>query len=72
MGKSYKRTGSPLHKECQECGTVWCDDQIITNKHQFRVGQGYGKDTCPYCHKDWHEQEVVTLTRAPKRDKAVK
>lgn len=73
MGKTFKRFGSPMFKECTKCGTVWCDDYIIPNKHQFRCGHGYGQDTCPFCHRDWHEEEVIKLTRAPlRRDKASK
>lgn len=72
MGKTHKRVGAHLYKECTECRTVWCDEYIIPNKHQYRVGHGYGQDSCPYCHADWQEGEVITYKRAPKRDKAVK
>ena len=58
-----KRT---VHKECTDCSTVWCDDQIMDGGH------GYGEDSCPFCHKKWKSEVTIALdTPNPKRTKVM-
>jgi len=60
MGIGYVRAKKIYKKECEECASVWDDEQIYDDSF---IKHGYGDDSCPFCHADW---ELTTTRKLPK------
>lgn len=55
------RAKKVLKKECEKCGTIWDDDQILDDGKL--VLHGYGGDSCPFCHTDWELTEIRKISK---------
>ena len=70
MGIGYIRAKKVIRKECEECGTVWADDQIYDDGKL--VKHGYGVDNCPFCHAPWEQTITLKIPKlVAKRDKSL-
>jgi hypothetical protein len=64
MGIGYTRAKKIYKKECEECNTVWDDEQIVDDGI---ISHCYGGDSCPFCHADWEATKIIKLSKLQKR-----